>query len=108
MEISAIVPITEINTASLASAIFYVIKLRDVGLTGLKQQNNNLEDMVLKKEEGKEKLEERCQELINQNAKLNKQVVGQMALQGIRIINPPLSNLVICLNQESIQSIFSH
>ena len=35
-------------------------------------------------------------------------------LETIRIINPPLSNLVICLNhesclnQESIQSIFSH
>ena len=26
----------------------------------------------------------------------------------VRIINPPLSNLVICLNRESIQSIFSH
>ena len=27
---------------------------------------------------------------------------------GVRIINPPLSNLVICLNWESIQPIFSH
>ena len=40
--------------------------------------------MVLKKEEGNKKLEERCQELINQNDKLNKKVVGQMALQGTR------------------------
>ena len=40
--------------------------------------------MVLKKEEEKKNLEEICQELINQNAKLNKQVVGQMALQGDR------------------------
>ena len=44
----------------------------------------NLEDMALKKEEEKKMLEERCQELINQNAKLNKQVVGQIALQGAR------------------------
>ena len=40
--------------------------------------------MALKKEEDKKKLEEICQELIDQNAKLNKQVVGQMALQGAR------------------------
>ena len=60
------------------------VKLRDVELTGVKQQNKNLEDMPLKKEEKKKKLEERCQELINQNAKLNKQVVVQMALQGGR------------------------
>ena len=36
----------------------------------------------MKKEEEKNKLEERCQELINQNTKLTKQVVSQMALQG--------------------------
>ena len=29
-------------------------------------------------------MEERCQELINKNTKLTKQVVGQMALQGAR------------------------
>ena len=41
--------------------------------------------------------------------------IFQVSIQGgVRIINPPLSNLVICLNQESclnresIQSIFSH
>ena len=55
-------------------------------LTRVKQEKKNLEDMDLKKEEDKKKLEERCQELINQNAKLNKQLVGQMALQGGRYI----------------------
>ena len=52
------------------------VKLKDVELTRLKQQNKNLKDIVLKEEEGKKKLEERCQELINQNSKLNKQVIG--------------------------------
>ena len=60
------------------------MNLKDVELTGLKQQNQNLEDISLKKEEEKKNLEERCQELINQNTKLTKQVVGQMALQGAK------------------------
>ena len=60
------------------------VKLRDVELIGLKKQNKNLEDMALKKEEEKKKLEGKCQELIDQNPKLNKQVIGQMALQGGR------------------------
>ena len=51
-------------------------------LTGLKNQNNNLEDIASKKEEEKKKLTERCQEFLEQNSKLNKQVIGQMALQG--------------------------
>ena len=81
MENPATIPNVETETTSLSKAMSQV-KLKDVELTGVKQQNKNLEDMALKKEEGKKKLEERCQELINQNAKLNKQVVGQMALQG--------------------------
>ena len=60
------------------------VKLKEVYLTGLKQQNHNLEDISLKKEEEKKKLEERYQELINKNVKLTKQVIGQMALQGAR------------------------
>ena len=52
MEISAIVPNTKTNTASLASAMSQV-KLRDVELTGLNKQNKYLEDMASKKEEEK-------------------------------------------------------
>ena len=40
--------------------------------------------MALKKEQEKKEIEEKYQELINQNTKLTKQVVGQMALQGAR------------------------
>ena len=36
------------------------VKLEEVDLTRLKQQNQNLEDIYLKKEEEKKKLEEIC------------------------------------------------
>ena len=48
-------PSVGIDTASLSNAMSKV-KLRDVELTGLKQQNKNLEDMASKKEEEKKKL----------------------------------------------------
>ena len=62
------------------------VKLKYVELIGLKQQYQNLEYLSLKKEEEKKKLQERFQELINENTKLTKQVVGQMALQGAKHI----------------------
>ena len=60
------------------------LKLKEVELIGLKQQNQNLEDISLKKEEEKKKPEERCQGLINQNTKLTKKLVCQMVLQGAK------------------------
>ena len=58
--------------------------MKDVELTELKQQNKNLEETILKREQEKKEVEEKCQELINKNNKLTKQVVGQMALQGAK------------------------
>ena len=75
-----IVPFVDVDATSLSREMSQV-KLKGVELTGLKQQNQNLEEISLKKEEEKKKLEERCQELINQNTKLTKQVVVQMALK---------------------------
>ena len=83
MEIPSSFPSVGTDTSSLSNAMSQV-KLRNVELAGLKQQNKNLEDMDSKKEEEKKTLAERCQELIDQNEKLNKQVIGQMALQGAR------------------------
>ena len=83
MENTTTIPNVETDTTSLFNVMSQV-KIKDVELTGVKNQNKNLEDMALKKEEEKKKLEERCQELINQNAKLNKKVVGKMALQGAK------------------------
>ena len=61
------------------------VNLKDVELTGLKQQNKNLEEISLKKEQENKEVEEKYQEVIlNQNTKLTKQVVGQMALRGAR------------------------
>ena len=81
VEIPATMPNGETDTTSLSNAMSQV-KLRDVELTGLNMQNKNLEGMDFKKEEEKKKLTEICQELLDQNAKLNKQIISQMALQG--------------------------
>ena len=59
MENLATIPNVETYTTSLSHAISEG-KLKDVDLTGVKQQNKNLEDMALKKEEEKKKLEGRC------------------------------------------------
>ena len=55
VEILATMPNVEIDTTSLSNAMSQV-NLRDVELTGLKQQNKNLEDMALKKEKEKKML----------------------------------------------------
>ena len=77
------IPSVEIDATSLSKAMSQV-KLKYVELTALKYQNKNIEEITLKREQEKKKVEEKCQELINQNTKLTKQVVGQMALQGAR------------------------
>ena len=60
------------------------IGLKDTELTKLKNQIKEFEETIRKDEHQKKKVDEKCQELINKNAKLNKQVVGKMALQGAR------------------------
>ena len=60
MEIPAIMPNVEIDTASLSNSMSQV-KLRDVEIIGLKQQNKNLEDIASEREEERKKLVERCQ-----------------------------------------------
>ena len=60
------------------------IGLKDTKLTKLKHQIKEFEEKNAKEEQEKKKVDEKCQELIKQNSKLNKQVVGEMALQGAR------------------------
>ena len=60
------------------------VNLKDGELIELKQQNKNLEETILKREQEKKEVEEKYQELMNHNTKLTKQVFGQMALQGAR------------------------
>ena len=47
--------------------------------------NKNLEDIALKREEERKKLIERCQELLEKNTKLKKQVTVQMACRDVGI-----------------------
>ena len=55
-------------------------------ITGLKNQNKNLEDIAMKREQERKTLENRCKELVDQNNKLTKQVTGQFTLQGTKHI----------------------
>ena len=67
----SIVPSVETDEASLAKAMSQV-NLKDVELTDLKQQNQNLEKTISKKEQEKKEIEEKYEELMNQNTKLTK------------------------------------
>ena len=58
--------------------------LKDTDLTKLKQQIEELEEEKEKEEKRTKKIDKKCQELTQQNAKLSKQVVGNMALWGAR------------------------
>ena len=60
------------------------IGLKDTNLTKLKQHIKELEEKNAKEEQEKKKVDEKCQELANQNSKLAKQVIGQMELQGAK------------------------
>ena len=71
----SIVPSEEIDATSLSKEMSQE-KLEDEELTGLKQQNMNIEEIALKREQEKKKVEEKFQELINQNTKLSNKVVG--------------------------------
>ena len=73
----------EIDTRSLSRAMSQ-IGLKDTELIKLKQQIEELEKERVKEEWGRERAEEKFQELAQQNAKLSQQVVGKLALQGAR------------------------
>ena len=58
------------------------VSLKELEITGLKNQNNNLEDIAGKRELERNKLEDKYKELVDKNNKLTKQVIGQSSLQG--------------------------
>ena len=58
--------------------------MRDLEIVGLKIQDKNLVDAVLKKEEERKALEKKCKELLDKNEKLVKQLFGQFPMQGAR------------------------
>ena len=73
----------EVDTSSLTRAMSQ-IGLKDTELTNLKQHIEELEEEKEKEEQRRKEIDKKCQELTQQNAKLGKQVVGNMALQGAR------------------------
>ena len=58
------------------------VSLKELEITGLKNQNKNLEDIDGKRELERKKLEDKCNELVDKNNKLTKQVTGQSTLPG--------------------------
>ena len=73
----------EIDTGSLFRVMSH-IGLKDTELIKLKQQIEELEKERVKEKQGREKTKQKCQGLIQQNAKLSQQVVGKISLQGAR------------------------
>ena len=68
------------------------VSLRDLEIFGLKNQNKNLENLVLKREEERKAWENRCRDLSDKNDKLMKQVTGQLPVQGEKHI---ISDVII-------------
>ena len=58
------------------------IGLKDTELIKLKQRVEELEKERIKEKQGRERAEEKCQELTQQNDKLSQQVISKLALQG--------------------------
>ena len=54
------------------------VSLRDLEIAGLKNQNKNLENLALKREEERKSWENKCKDLSDKNDKLMKQVTGQL------------------------------
>ena len=62
------------------------ISLKELELVGLKNQNKNLENLALKREQERKAREAKCQELQSKNEKLMKQATGQSSIQGAKHI----------------------
>ena len=60
------------------------VSLRDLQIVGLKSQNKNLANVVLKNEEERETLENKYKDLLDKNEKVVKQLFGKSPMQGER------------------------
>ena len=80
-QVQVIWPSVQSSAYSLSLAMSQV-SLRYLEITGLKNQNKILEDIVEKREHERKKFEYKCKELVEKNNKLAKQVLGQLSLQG--------------------------
>ena len=64
-----------------------LVSVKELEITGLKNQNKNLEDIDGKRELERKKLEGKCKELVDKNKKLTKQVTRQSVVQGEKHLN---------------------
>ena len=62
------------------------VSLKELVIPGLKNQNKTLEDIAIKREQERKAMENKCNELVDKNNKLTKQVIRQLALQGTKHI----------------------
>ena len=60
------------------------VSLKNLEITGLKNQNKNLEEIVEKREKERNTLEDKCKDLVEKNNRLEKQVTRQSTLQGAK------------------------
>ena len=78
-------PPQQINEESIVQEMSQV-SLRDLEIVGMKNQNKNLENAAMKKEDERKDMENKCKDLLDENDKLMKQVTGQMHVQGAKHI----------------------
>ena len=83
---SRIIPTTvQYSDRSIVDAMSHV-SIKYLELTRLRNQNKNLENLAVQREQERKTWEANCQELLSKNDKLIKQVIGQLALQGAKHI----------------------
>ena len=90
LELRIIPPIVESNEHNIVQALSQV-SLKDLQLSGLKNQNKNMENLRLQREQERKTWEAKSQaweakrqELQTKNDKLMKQVTGQAIMQGAK------------------------
>ena len=72
-EVQIISPSIQSGADSLSRDMSQV-SIKDMEIAGLNNQNKNLEDIAVKREQQRKVLENRCKDLVVQNNKLTKQV----------------------------------
>ena len=73
----------KVDTSSLSKAMSQ-IGLFDTELVKLMQQVEEVEKERVKEKQGRERAEEKCRELTQQNDKLSQQVISKLSLQGTK------------------------
>ena len=75
-ELHIISPPTQTSVDYVVQAMSHV-SLTDLEIVGLKNQNKNLENVALKKEEERKSWERKCKDLWDKNDNIMKQVTGK-------------------------------